>query len=196
MAWFAGRSSQHRIDYHHAEFGESFVAGAPLAEQRLAQVEVRARELAFQGLQVFTHVGIVSGSDEQLEGGSTQGAGGELPEQRSPVLAVERLGGTQPRLADLRGIQAACRRADELAPGAEIVQQDPARDAGLLLHLQRGGCRVAALDQDRNRGVKQLPFRRLTTLALTDPDRWPCGRTPCSQGELLKLCSKLPHYRK
>jgi hypothetical protein len=40
----------------------------------------------------------------------------------------------------------------------------------LLLHLQRRGGRVAALDQDRNRGVKQLPFRGLTTLALTDPD--------------------------
>ena len=72
------------------------------------------------------------------------------------------------------------------------MQQDPARDAGLLLHLERGGSRVAALDQDRNGSVKQFPFRRLTAITLTDPDGRRSGRTPCGQGELLKLCGKLP----
>ena len=46
------------------------------------------------------------------------------------------------------------------------MQQDPPGDAGLLLHLQRGGSDVATLDQDRHGGVKQLPFRGLATLAL------------------------------
>ena len=76
------------------------------------------------------------------------------------------------------------------------MQQDPTRDARLLLHLQRGGRRVAALHQDRNGGVKQLPFRGLTAIALTDPDRRRSGRTPCGQSELLKSCGKLTQYRK
>ena len=117
-------------------------------------------------------------------------------EQRSPVLTVGRLGPrsrTSPTFVAYKWRAAALMKS---APGAEIVQQDPARDAGLLLHLERGGCRVAALDQDRNRGVKQLLFRGLTTLTLTDPDGRGRGRTPCSQGELLKLCGKLTHYRK
>jgi len=123
MACLAGRSSQN-IELITTMQNSGIVCGRPLlAEAALHKSRSRAREpLAFQGLQVFAaYRGIVPGSTRQFEGGASRGPENQPARAASPVLAVGASVARQsPRLADLRGVQAACRRADELAPVAEI----------------------------------------------------------------------------